>query len=95
MAINNISGRIPGKPANPKTAAPSANKETVIPNGSMDKIHPPITERVKKALTASSEAPVNSERVASLKQAISEGSYKIDADSIAKKIIQFENALLK
>lgn len=93
MAIDNISGRMPNQPVGIKTTPPVVNKEPAAPVSTADTIVSPITERIKNAIATSSEAPMNSEKVARLKQAINEGSYQIDADRIAQKMMQFDNDL--
>lgn len=93
MAIDNISGKMPSIPVSVKAVAPAVNKERAAPVNSTDTIAPSITERIKNATATSSETPMNSEKVARLKQAINEGSYKIDANRIAQKMLKFENDL--
>jgi negative regulator of flagellin synthesis FlgM len=46
-----------------------------------------------RGTVASSGSAVDMDRVNAVKKAIGEGSYKIDAEQIAKKIIQFEKLM--
>jgi negative regulator of flagellin synthesis FlgM len=49
---------------------------------------------LQKLSDAVAQAPVvNSEKVASIKQALAKGTYQIDSASVANKMIQFENGL--
>ena len=51
------------------------------------------TQEIKKALGSSSALPVNIEKVNSIKKALADGSYSINAEKVAKKLIQFEKLL--
>ncbi len=51
------------------------------------------TQEIKKALGSSSELPVDIERVNAIKKALAEGSYKINTEQVAKKLIQFEQSM--
>jgi negative regulator of flagellin synthesis FlgM len=52
-----------------------------------------VIQGIKKAVDSSSGAAVDMDRVNAVKKAIADGSYKIDADRIAKKMIQFEELM--
>lgn len=52
-----------------------------------------VIQGIKKAVESSSGAGVDMDRVNAVKKAIVDGSYKIDAEQIAKKIIQFEKLM--
>lgn len=93
MSINNISGNVTAKTSTIKAASPTSGKEPVAPTNAVDKIDLPLVDRLNATFAASTEAPINGERVASLRQAINNGEYKVDADRVAKKIMQFESAL--
>ncbi len=51
------------------------------------------TQEIKKALGPSSALPVDIDRVNSVKKALADGSYSINAEKVAKKLIQFEKLL--
>ncbi|MFU8787613.1 MAG: flagellar biosynthesis anti-sigma factor FlgM [Methylobacter sp.] len=51
------------------------------------------TQEIKKTLGASSAAPVDIDRVGAIKKAVADGSYAINAEKIAKKLIQFEQLI--
>lgn len=51
------------------------------------------TQEIKKALGSSSALPVDVDRVNSIKKALADGSYSINAEKVAKKLIQFEKLL--
>ncbi len=53
------------------------------------------TQEIKKTLGSSSALPVDIERVNSIKKALADGSYSINAEKVAKKLIQFEKLLSK
>jgi negative regulator of flagellin synthesis FlgM len=53
------------------------------------------TQEIKKALGSSSALPVDIEKVNSIKKALADGSYSINAEKVAKKLIQFEKLLSK
>jgi len=65
-------------------AASSADQVTITGSGLA----------LQKLAQAVASAPVvNTQKVASVKQAIQNGTYKVDAGSVADKILQFENGL--
>ncbi len=45
--------------------------------------------------TLQNEAPVDSEKVARLRQAIADGSYKVDSDRVTDSFLAMENSLFK
>ncbi len=50
-----------------------------------------VVQEIKKALESTTSEPIfDKERVAALKESISNGTYEIDAEKIAKKMLQFE-----
>lgn len=52
-----------------------------------------MAQDLKKALESSSVALVDVDRVASVKKALADGSYQINAERIAEKMIQFEKLM--
>lgn len=51
------------------------------------------TQEIKKAFVSSSAVPLDINRVNSVKKTLADGSYPIDAEKIAKKLIQFEKLM--
>lgn len=48
------------------------------------------SQEIKKAFGSSSGSPVNADRVSSVKKALADGSYRVNAEKVAQKLIQFE-----
>ncbi|CCE22680.1 flagellar biosynthesis anti-sigma factor FlgM [Methylotuvimicrobium alcaliphilum] len=94
MAIDPIASRIPSATTTKSPAKPGietgAAKVQAKPNN--DRIEITANSgQIKRALdTAASLPVVDNERVASIKQALAEGTYAIDPERIAQKISQFE-----
>lgn len=93
MAIEPIANRMSGA-ANTNQPVKTANATgvtTIKSKSTDDRIE--ITansDQIKKALDSAVNLPeINDERVASIKQALAEGSYSIDPERIAQKISQF------
>jgi negative regulator of flagellin synthesis FlgM len=91
MAIESITGR---------TRAPLATKavpKTEIDNGSKATKQAEKNDSVaitgKAFESSSSGSIVNVERVAAVKKALAEGSYQINAERIAEKMIQYEKLM--
>jgi negative regulator of flagellin synthesis FlgM len=97
MAIEPISS----KPISLSTATKTVAKEklddtqTTNKTGSTDTINVDnTTSDIKSAIAAGASTPVvNEDRVAAIKAAINSGTYQINPDSIAKKMLQFEDKL--
>jgi negative regulator of flagellin synthesis FlgM len=51
------------------------------------------TQEIKKAFGSSSALPFDIDRVNSIKKALADGSYSINAEKVAKKLMQFEKLL--
>jgi negative regulator of flagellin synthesis FlgM len=51
------------------------------------------SQEIKKAVGSSSAAPVDIDKVNSIKKALADGSYSINAEQVAKKLIQFEKPI--
>ena len=51
------------------------------------------TQEIKKAVGSSSASPVDIDRVNSIKTALADGSYQINAEKVAKKMIEFEKLM--
>ena len=48
------------------------------------------TQEIKKAVGLSSASPVDIDRVNAIKKALADGSYTVNAEKVAQKLIQFE-----
>ena len=94
--VNNspsVTGGVRGNAA-PGTAdkAGAASEAPKQANASGEAVHlSPEAQQLQKISDKLRDQPtVNSARVAELKQAIAEGSYKVDADRVASKLLDFE-----
>ena len=78
-----------------KTDALDKNKNKSVNNTTADAVTLTATAEKLKALEEKLAAvpEVDSERVAQLREAINTGQYKIDAESTAEKLIDFEKSL--
>jgi negative regulator of flagellin synthesis FlgM len=97
MAIESISGRtrtpLTTQPVQ-KTEIDSGNKAAKQSEKSDSIAITGVAQGIKKAVESSASVDVvDVERVASVKKALAEGSYQINAEKIAKKMIQFEKLL--
>jgi negative regulator of flagellin synthesis FlgM len=54
-----------------------------------------VAQEIKKAFESSSGSAVDINRVNAVKKALAEGSYSINAERIAKKMIQFEKLMFQ
>ena len=98
MAIENITGRMRVPLSNntsqkaeidhgAKTAAKAAERADSVAITA-------VAQEIKKTLEASSSSTViDMDRVAAVKKALAEGSYQINAESIANKMIEHEQFL--
>jgi negative regulator of flagellin synthesis FlgM len=93
MAIDSISGRISGTTASSKLTTKPSIKESSAENNAVESVEILSSERLKTALADNAQAPVNAERVASLKQAVADGTYQVNAERVAAKIVHSENTL--
>ncbi|EGW22434.1 flagellar biosynthesis anti-sigma factor FlgM [Methylobacter tundripaludum] len=50
-------------------------------------------QEIKKTFGSSSASPVDIDRVNSVKKAIADGSYQINTENVAQKMIQFEQLM--
>lgn len=48
------------------------------------------TQEIKKTFGSSSASPIDIDRVNAVKKALADGTYAINAEQVAKKLIQFE-----
>jgi negative regulator of flagellin synthesis FlgM len=51
------------------------------------------TQEIKKAFGSSAASPVNIDRINAVKKALADGSYSVNAEKVAKKLIQFEELM--
>ncbi|MGZ5030991.1 MAG: flagellar biosynthesis anti-sigma factor FlgM [Methylobacter sp.] len=51
------------------------------------------TQEIKKAFGSSAASPVDIDRVNAIKKALADGSYQINAEKVAKKLIAFEKLM--
>jgi negative regulator of flagellin synthesis FlgM len=51
------------------------------------------SQEIKKSVGSSSAAPVDIDRVNSIKTALADGSYSINAEQVAKKLMKFEKLM--
>ncbi len=97
MAINPVTGKnmppitsnVTGKEKKPATPSsrPESNK---IGNDSFDPTA--ISQKIRQALeNEPSTSVMNEEKIAAVRDALKQGNYQIDADSIAEKMLQFDN----
>lgn len=97
MAIEPISGKPINLSAATKPVAKDKldDKQAASKTGATDTIKVDnTTQDIKAAIAAGASTPVvNEDRVAAIKAAIDSGKYQINADSIAKKMLQFEDKL--
>ncbi len=83
QAVDKAQGETPAATA-PATAASAADTVTLTgPGLALQK----LSEAVAKAPV------VNSQKVASVKQSVQNGTYQVDAGRVADKILQFESGL--
>ncbi len=97
MAINSIHGKnnlpvtnnVTGKEK--KTDARLTAVDTAkVENDQFDPTA--VSQKIKQALeTGPAEPILNEEKISAVREALKQGNYQIDADSIAEKMLQFDN----
>lgn len=100
MAIESITGRTHTPLAfktTPKNEIDSGKKASIKSAESNDNIEiTALAQDIKKAFessSSSSAAIVDVDRVAAVKKALADGSYQINAERIAEKMIQYEKLM--
>jgi negative regulator of flagellin synthesis FlgM len=96
MAIE-ITGRTNGPTqiqTPPKASIDGEKKVTVTNTENDDSVAlTSATQEIKKTLGSSSASPVDIDRVNSVKKALADGSYSINAEKVAQKLVQFEKLM--
>ncbi|MCX7101655.1 MAG: flagellar biosynthesis anti-sigma factor FlgM [Methylobacter sp.] len=96
MAIeisNKINNFQTSKPT-PKTGVDGEKKVTTTATEKNDSIAlTAASQEIKKTVGPSTSLPVDIDRVNSIKKALADGSYSINAAQIAKKMVQFEKSM--
>ncbi len=96
MAIESITSRKPDLPSIKTTPKNGPDNSKPITNNDVTQSDTvAITSTaldIQKTLEAPQGAAIDVDRVASVKKSIADGSYAINAENIAKKMIQFEKS---
>ncbi|MEY3879486.1 MAG: Anti-sigma-28 factor, FlgM [Pseudomonadota bacterium] len=78
----------------PKTEIEGEKKTAITNTEKNDSIAlTTATQEMKKTMGSSSTPPVDINRVNAVKKAIADGNYTINAENVAKKMIQFEKLI--
>jgi negative regulator of flagellin synthesis FlgM len=106
MAINNINNGLPKAPLdNAKVNSQQAQNQAATQQATTSKATATAAPRqdsvsltqsaqqLNQVQKKSAEAPVNQEKVDKLKKAIQSGEYKVDPQSLAKKIARLETEM--
>lgn len=98
MTINSVTGKpvtTPTLKTAPKAEADATKETTVSSTEKNDSIAiTAIAKEIHKAFESSSaSSTVDFDRVAAVKKALADGSYSINAEKVAEKLIQFEKLL--
>lgn len=96
MAIE-ITGRTnsPTPIKTPPKASVEGEKKVAVANTEKDDsvALTSTTQEIKKAFGSSTASPVDINRVNSVKKAVAEGNYSVNAEKVAKKLLQFEKLI--
>jgi negative regulator of flagellin synthesis FlgM len=98
MAIDSVTGKINNQPplkTAPKAESDGVKKPTTASPEKTDSVAlTTTTQEIKKAFESSSSQPtVDMDRVAAVKKALADGTYSINAERIAKKMIQLDKQM--
>ena len=77
-----------------KSGIDGEKKVTVANTETDDKVAlTTTTQEIKKTVGTSSALPVDIDRVNAIKKALDNGSYQVNAEKVAQKLIQFEKLM--
>ncbi|WP_432743874.1 flagellar biosynthesis anti-sigma factor FlgM [Methylobacter sp. G7] len=77
-----------------KTGVDSGQKVAVPPTKKDDSVAlTNATQEIKKTFGSSSAVPIDIDKVNSIKKALADGSYQVDAEKVAKKMLQLEKLM--
>jgi negative regulator of flagellin synthesis FlgM len=99
MAIDGITGKtrtpMTGTASQKAEVESAVNKASIKHAGKTDSVAiTDVAQAIKKTLESSSSATlVDMERVVAVKNALADGSYHVNADKIAEKMIQHEKLM--
>lgn len=79
----------------PKAGVDGEKKVTVTTAAKDDSVALTTTAQELKKAFGASAAPVDIDRVNSIKKALADGSYQINAEKVAKKLLEFEKLMPK
>lgn len=81
------------KPTAGDAAGSLAGRAAANPAGSGDQVQLTESARAIGAATRSTDAPVDAQRVERIRQAVAAGTYKVDAQSVADRLINLEKQI--
>jgi len=81
------------KPVAAGDAGGAAGRATAVPAQGDDQVRLTESARAIGAATKAADAPIDTQRVERVKQAIADGTYKVDAQRIADRLIALEKQI--
>jgi negative regulator of flagellin synthesis FlgM len=97
MAIESITGRLSSlAPIKPVKKAEADDQKQVLAKSADHEsgvVASTVIHDFRKAVESSPASVVDVDRINAVKKALAEGNYQIDAEKIAKKMIEFEKLL--